>query len=250
MIQAEVESVTALLEASQAHLKGFGQTVHWFRGQASTDWKLIPRVHREYDAAGEHNLAARFTLSAPTRYQGTPDLKDLSTWICLMQHFGLPTRLLDWTASPLVALYFAVNSEPNSGSAAVWALVPSTLNATSQHRLNSILVLSGPEARPLLEAGLRGGPPIDDILAVMGKEVDLRMTVQQGTFTIHGTDVPLESRAGSENYLAKFVVPDTARKRLQEELWFLGVRRSILFPDLSNLAQDLATDDRLVPRNK
>jgi hypothetical protein len=84
----------------------------------------------------------------------------------------------------------------------------------------------------------------------MGKEVDLRMTVQQGTFTIHGTDVPLESRAGSENYLAKFVVPDTARKRLQEELWFLGVRRSILFPDLSNLAQDLATDDRLVPRNK
>lgn len=165
-----------------------------------------------------------------------------------MQHFGLPTRLLDWTASPLAALYFAVSDEPRPGPAAVWALVPSELNHASRHGQQATLVLTGPEARPLLAAAFERGALVDEVLAVVGQDVDVRMTVQQGAFTIHGTDQPLEQRPGVERYLAKFVIPETAKERLAEELWFLGVRRSGLFPDLGNLAKDLASDLRTIPR--
>ena len=164
-----------------------------------------------------------------------------------MQHFGLPTRLLDWTASPLVALFFALDSADAADDAAVWGLVPSRLNAASSGR-EEIYVLSGPEAWPLLMAGLDRGLPVDQVLAVMGQEIDIRMTMQQGAFTLHGTGVPLNEFPEASEYLVKFVIPRYAREELKEELWFLGVRRSSLFPDLANLAVDLASDYRRTPR--
>ena len=250
MIQVEIDSVASFVQTSRRAFQGFGKSVIWFRGQGSAKWGLVPSVHRNYDQSGEHSLAARFRLSAPTRHLRTPELTDLAAWMSLMQHFGLPTRLLDWSASPLVAMYFAICSEPQVGDAAVWGILPSRLNLSSKYGLEEILVLSGPEARPMLVAGLDRGAPVDDVLAVMSQDVDLRMTVQQGAFTVHGTDAPLDGRAGADGYLAKFVIPASARQRLLEELWFLGVRRASLFPDLANLALDLASDHRMIPRKQ
>lgn len=247
MIQVKIRSVAELIDSARTVFSGFGRTTTWFRGQSSSSWSLVPLVHRQYDRHGEHSLAARFLLAAPTRYEPTPDLEDLSGWLCLMQHFGLPTRLLDWSASPLVALYFAVNSGPCAGDAAVWGMVPSGLNAKSMASREETFVLSGPEARALVVAALRQGSPIDDVLAVVAQDIDLRMAVQQGAFSLHGTDQPMESRTGADRYLAKLVIPHSAIAALQEELWFLGIRRASLFPDLTNLAIDLCNDHRLIP---
>lgn len=250
MIQLEVNSVASLIEVSRSAFQGFGNTVHWFRGQSSAAWGLVPTVHRDYDRAGEHNLAAHFRLSASTRHPKAPDLSDLSAWMSLMQHFGLPTRLLDWTASPLVALFFALDSERHTEAAAVWGLVPSRLNAVSAVKAEETFVLSGPEARPLLLAGMSRGPVVEDVLAVVGQDIDLRMTLQQGAFTLHGTSAPLNERPDADGYLAKFIIPQSARKQIKEELWFLGIRRSGLFPDLANLALELTTDQRRTPRRR
>jgi len=246
VIEVEITSTASFLDTSRRALSGFGRTVYWYRGHASATWLLVPSVHRTYDNVGEHSLMARFRLSAPTRREKCPELRDLAGWICLMQHFGLPTRLLDWTASPLAALYFAVSHEPQPGPAAVWVLVPSELNRASACRQDATLVLTGPEAKPLLEAAFEGGRQVDETLAVVGQDVDLRMTVQQAAFTIHGTDAPLEARPASETCLAKFLIPEAAKEHLAEELWVLGIRRSGLFPDLASLAKDLATDFRMI----
>ena len=244
--QTTINSVASFIDASRSVFQGFGKSICWFRGQNSASWGLTPSVHRSYDQSGEHNLAANFRLSAPTRHPKTPELSDLPSWISLMQHFGLPTRLLDWTASPLAALFFALESEADDDSA-VWGLVPSRLNAEFSGR-DEIFVLAGSEARPLLLAGLEKGSPVDKVLAVMGQDIDIRMTVQQGAFTLHGTGVPLNERPEATEYLAKFVIPRSEREKLKEELWFLGIRRSSLFPDLANLALDLAMDTRRTPR--
>jgi hypothetical protein len=96
-------------------------------------------------------------------------------------------------------------------------------------------------------AAFEGATPRDEVLAVMGQDVDMRMTVQQGAFTIHGSDKPLEELAAA-GCLAKLIIPADSKPTFDDELWVLGMRRSSLFPDLANLALDLANERRLIPR--
>jgi FRG domain len=84
----------------------------WFRGHRSANWEVVPAIWREikYTAAQERDLTNRFSTRAATRHQALPGYDDLPTWLSLMQHYGLPTRLLDWSRSPLVAAYFAIEA--------------------------------------------------------------------------------------------------------------------------------------------
>lgn len=168
----------------------------------------------------------------------------------MAQHYGLPTRLLDWTDSLLAATYFAVSHESQQGQAAVWALVPGLLNSVPEHSKNVTYVLQGPESKFSMRAAFGLSDCKDEVLAVLPVDLDLRMTVQLGCFTIHATNQPLEQRPKANEYLAKFTIPADARKALQDELWVLGIRRAALFSDLSNRALDLSTNHRLVPTIK
>jgi len=244
--ESKVIDVPSYISAARANLPVFG----WYRGHSDASWKLVPSVHRHYDAMGEHALYAGFRLAAPTRHARCPDENNLPAWITLMQHYGLPTRLLDWTTAPLIALYFAVAHEPATTDAAVWQLGASALNRLSSSATNYVLVLAGREARPLLDAAFDLRDVQTEVLAVAAHDVDLRMTVQQSNFTIHGTDQPLEERSNADQFLWKFIIPAYARPRIVEELRFLNIRRRALFPDLANLAEDLRQDTITIPRKR
>src|SRR5437773_608578 len=84
---------------------------------------LVPRVLRS-DRFNERFLAHTFRLRAGSRYSSCPPLDEYPRWLFLMQHYGLPTRLLDWTASPLVALFFAVEDGLSDPFAAHPSLKP------------------------------------------------------------------------------------------------------------------------------
>src|SRR5688572_5931599 len=141
ILEAEIKDIASLIATSRELLQDFGKTFYWFRGHACLDWELVPSVHRNYDSRGEQNLLTRFRLATPTRHAKCPDMRDHGSWISLMQHFGLPTRLLDWTESLLTATYFAVSHEHQPGPGAIWALVPGGLNMASSHKTNNIPLL-------------------------------------------------------------------------------------------------------------
>ena len=103
----------------------------WFRGQSDYSWGLVPSVQRK-DGMGEHYeqyITTNFMIHTMRLNPSVPQRYDRASWLTLMQHYGLPTRLLDWSESPLVALYFALSSDEDAkADAAVWVLNPMKLN--------------------------------------------------------------------------------------------------------------------------
>lgn len=226
--------------------------VLWFRGHTSKDWDILPAIWRGYDNGDERNFTNRFRSRARTRYSNTPEYYDLGAWLSLMQHYGLPTRLLDWTRSPLVALYFALEPYIYSQNtqlidACVWILEPHKLNAFEGFQDVTPSIVGG-MSRPTImpafydRAGEQGDEPVvenEKVLAVMADESDTRMFVQQGCFTIHSSRNPLEDHPKSEEILEQVVIPSASVKSMAWQLDACGFRKGDLFPDLQNLAEEM-----------
>lgn len=114
-----------------------GMPVGWiWRGQRSFSWHLETRLGRDfadlppvsddpavsYDYVGlENRVIGFFKERARRSLRPPPDDLDLLSWLAVMQHYGAPTRLLDWTTSPFVALWFAYASTEDE-PAALWGL--------------------------------------------------------------------------------------------------------------------------------
>ncbi len=108
------------------------------RGQADAEWELLPSLVRHASKSG---LSAEDTVELETSMlrgfqreahlylppRKVHDEKEITSWWMLMQHYGAPTRVLDWTRSPFVALYFAVEQELGKDGA-VWTFHPHTVD--------------------------------------------------------------------------------------------------------------------------
>src|SRR5258708_2174502 len=112
--------------------KDWSNEILWFRGQRSADWDVWPHIWRNYDTRDEQNFTNRFRCRAAARRESLPHAENFAGWLSLMQHYGLPTRLLDWTRSPLIAAYFALSEHTVKGDAALWMLKPHTLNRSEK----------------------------------------------------------------------------------------------------------------------
>src|SRR6267378_6114955 len=115
-----IHSVAELLVALKQQTKP--KQVVWFRGHARSKWKLIPSLARKIaHLKAEGALIKRFMQNA-VPHLDTP-LRDEWEWMFLMQHHRASTRLLDWSESPLTALYFAVYEKKHWRSpGTVWCL--------------------------------------------------------------------------------------------------------------------------------
>ena len=211
----------------------------FYRGHAVNSWKLVPSVHRSYSYEDEQAMMIRFRNEAQTKYSNCPHDSDFARWLVLAQHYGLPTRLLDWTYSPLYALYFGVFHESRQGPAAVWQLNAGRLNEQTCGEYG-IRHLSHESMLPVLNPVFRGSEQINTVVAVGAPEVDVRMSVQQSMYTVHGDPTPLDEHPNADDFLRKFEIPESSKADIKMQLRLLSIRRSTLFPDLGNLAIELS----------
>ena len=84
-----------------------------YRGQANSEWDLNPATYRNNRFKHEKNFICEMERIAPDAFVGMNRIDKLIK----MQHYGLPTRLLDFSRNSLVALYFACNKEPDKNGA-------------------------------------------------------------------------------------------------------------------------------------
>lgn len=117
----------------------------WFRGQFSSNDPLTPAIFRKSENVNNGEKAGAIYDEASLFYEfqfKLPEFKKqyVSTldWLCFMQHYGLPTRLLDWSENVLVALWFAVNpysqtkAKDTEGDGALFVLNSIRLNKMSR----------------------------------------------------------------------------------------------------------------------
>jgi hypothetical protein len=213
----------------------------WFRGQSDGSKKPIPTVFR--NPHKEEDLVTSFAQRA-RMYTDQLLPNSRAQWLSLMQHVGLPTRLLDWSDSALVGLFFAVNNDVPV-DAAVWLLDPIELN-----KLSNIVNLPASDTEPVSDSygiAFSRNPknPSKFPIAVSPTQVHLRMAVQRGCFTIHGTDrrsfvAQFENHAlATDKRIVKLNIPAGARTSLRKDLALLGIKHATLFPDLDGLAREL-----------
>lgn len=243
MVKQKITTLEEFITAVRLLTIYFGNSNLWWRGQADSKWPLSPGVFRSGYEKNEHNLIFDFRLRAKSRYTNCPTDNANSSWLLLMQHYGMPTRLLDWTESPLIALYFAVENEKEyKKESVIYALEPYKLNL-SQCNHDAIMAPWHPDIGRLFND--RFNPedvyPDQRIVALQTDQFDIRHLVQQSVFTIHGSGTAINQLDGCDNFLGKIVIPSTAKEDLRAMLKVFGITRAYLFPDLENLSAELAS---------
>lgn len=235
----EVNTLQELIDADNLAGDRFGQ-VPWCRGQASSSWNLAPTAHRRNPNL-ESRMAQDFRFRAPGFRSDCPEHTDTSRWLPLMRHHGLPTRLLDWTDSVVIAAFFATyvrRPEKMKESAAVWFLSPGGLNRS--YGLPAIMTHKHEAVTANTDAAFcLPGEELPDV-AFVAPRIDPRMTAQLGNYTIHGSRVPLEEHPNADEFVAKVEIPVSAEGRFRGDLRSAGICVSGLFPDLEHLAEEIS----------
>ena len=198
-----------------------------FRGQADKS-PIVPKIGRgvyKYDRAREQELHNAFVRAARP-FLPMP-LASHWEWLALAQHHGAPTRLTDWSTSPLVAAWFAVTSYPETTDAAIFALAP------AGGAIETIDVATG-----LSTSGARFENPFamtKGVYLIETAPVSARITTRRGIFTVHGDpQIPLSVAAANT-----FEIPHGFRGDFQGRLLDLGIDASHIFPVLDGLCKTL-----------
>lgn len=239
--QKEITNISSLIDLLSKDISNYEEDV-WFRGHSEFIWSLSPGLLRFNQSITEGTLLTRFKQSAAMLIDTSP--KSDFDWLFLMQHYGVPTRLLDWSESPLTALYFAVENTINDETdGALWLLKPIELNKIaniSTSEKNFIPSFDDSELENYKVETLRSNTrnklaPI----ATIATRNSTRIQAQLGVFTIHHLDQrPIEDFCKS-NELIKYKIPANSKKIIRKELELLSINKFSLFPELSSIGETL-----------
>lgn len=197
-----------------------------YRGQ-SQDFPLLPKIARNNESSQILKKEAFMLTELKIRGRRHKDISELDLWglLTLAQHYGLSTRLLDWTSNPLVAMWFACYENNPQNKPHVYILLPhwgidhldrESVRNTKDHIQTSIL-------RTRLE--------------------DSRVIAQDGWFTVHspsrkhGKFIPLGEQEHHAEGMVKIEVNSENRNEILKELDTFGVSYQSIFPDMEGLCR-------------
>lgn len=234
----------------------------WYRGSGNSAHRMVPSLFRHPSITNAEELIALETdilqrfreRSIP--YQPRPSGREADQdWelLFLMQHFGVPTRLLDWTENPYIALFFALTScefdyktNASQSPTCVWVLEPHEWNRKALADISYQGGILSTGSEPLKSYGPSANVDYMRVLpvAMYGLHNSPRIVAQKGVFTIFGKDTQemetvFVDSSFPENALIKIEFPDHVTGALRDTLFRIGITDSVVYPDLEGLAVEL-----------
>lgn len=239
MRDKKIRSLTELIKHLKKDTTDYDGPV-WYRGQSNKEWRLIATFARPGHTSSEQNLIKKFKQNATLLLNPRPS-KDIE-WLFIMQHHGVKTRLLDWTESPLTALYFAVRKK-SKHDGVLWVLLPVDLNKCSNVRPDFPKDIPSFEDEALKNYSPESfaGEKTSKLypLAAIAPRNNSRMQAQLSVFTIsHRDDTPIED-IGEKKHAWRYIIPKEHKEQLKAELKLLEISKFQLFPELSSIAEML-----------
>lgn len=217
--------------------------VTWFRGHSDHAWKLESGYERLKNPPKEIALVNEFRQNANLLLDTHKPISDFD-WLILMQHYGVPTRLLDWSESPLVSLYFATDqkdSRSKNKDGAIWMLDPGKLNMNTNSSQDPYIpafeendYMADFETLKFDSGRNAGLMPI----AAIATRNNPRIQAQLGTFTISRSKTPIDE-VGDKSHVKKYIVPKGSKSVIAEELRILGLGKFQLFPELASIGEKI-----------
>lgn len=250
---------------------------HWpnlsrcmFRGQSDSGWTLKPSLLRLFENeapdlaqlhATELHLLDEFRSDAGEHldrvHLGTTR-EDLLGWWSPMRHYGAPTRLLDWTLSPYVALFFACEDNWDRDGV-VWFARERAVTTSMVQAHGEDYIEGYKDLRNLMKFYLRlhSKDPKAQIYFFERIYKFDRMSVQQGWFSVctdpradhallgMAAHIKTSGEALPGEHAAKYVIPKQAKPEILRDLHLMNVTAKSLFPGIDGLGRGLSGLGRL-----
>lgn len=203
------------------------------RGQ-NQDFELLPGALRKskgnnlYSKKEIDKYLDEFKKSAYNFSDILVDIKDELEWMVFAQHYGLPTRLLDFTKSFILSLMFAVEKafeETDKKDGVVYFLSPEKLNLKNAQRTK----LEKKEELECIE-----GPVVIEL-----RKINKRIQAQNGVFVYFNSDDNKLESIEDEKILRKIYIKSENKKDILVSLFKLGIGFSNLYPELNYLSKDI-----------
>ena len=238
-----IDSVQDMLTKVSDFIEEFGDGPLWFRGCTDKAYDLTPSIARHgIDIDGETPLINLFKQNAVQFVRDRPQSE--WEWLFLARHHSVPTRLLDWTESPLVGLYFATHSQEidpinveKDGS--LWVLIPTKLNEEAFINSPNLPVFEDDDNHlgNYLPSKLakESTTKINPIAGIAARH-STRMQAQRSVFTVtHRRQVSIEE-VGKGEHIGRYVIPSAQKDHIRRQLQVLSVDDLSVFPELDNAA--------------
>ena len=240
----------------------------YFRGHSKTSYRLIPSIMRsEKLKQNEHLIYQELLVNCPSDFKGFHRHID---YLVKMQHYGLPTRLLDITRNPLVALYFSCCDNSNSiGEVIVISAEKRNIkygNSDTVAMISSLPLFSYEDQCDIMDSlyvskqtnsvnrfiyEIQTEKPgftnkidyhdLENCFIVLPAKDNNRMIKQDGAFIICGINNTIEKKINNELRLEKngkkVLLFVSNKEQILKELDLLSINESSLFPEIDHVSK-------------
>ncbi|MBS9935521.1 FRG domain-containing protein [Vibrio alginolyticus] len=215
------------------------------RGQ-SKDYPLLPSAlrredgRRKYTKRAINSFLTNFKINS-YQYMSNPwDVKNDIEWMLYAQHYGVPTKLMDFTTSHVTSLLFAVEkafSSSDDSDAVVYFLNPNELNNKNKQQSKIITI----DDSPFFNNEDHEGP-----FVIQARKINPRVNAQKGLFVLfQDDDEPLEGTV-DETILKKVVIDASEKREILSSLYSMGINFTHIYPELSSIAKDIVTQQDIL----